>query len=144
MQSIRRDILVGWTVLILDDIPDNLEIARTILEQYGATVHTATNGAEGLEVLDQIKPDFIISDLSMPVMDGWDFIASIKKNRGLAGIPVIALTAHAVAGDRIRAMAAGFHNYMTKPFTVNTFAADLIRILEDGSEFDRTLHMSAT
>lgn len=144
MEKVQRDLLVGWSVLIIEDMPDNLDIAQTLLEEYGATVYTATNGAEGLEVLQQIKPNFVLSDISMPIMDGWDFIATVKKDRGLADIPVIALTAHAMTGDRARAMAAGFHNYMTKPFTISTFVNDLMRILVDVPEFDRTLHFSVT
>lgn len=143
MLNIEQDILIGWHVLVLDDMPDNLEIAKVMLEQQGATVYTATNGVEGLEVLQQIKPDFVLSDISMPIMDGWDFIAAIKKDRGLSDIPVIALTANAMVGDRTRAMAAGFHNYMTKPLTFKTFVSDLMRVLVDVSEPNHTLHLSA-
>jgi CheY-like chemotaxis protein len=79
----------------------------------------------------KVKPKLIISDLSMPVMDGWEFIEAMKKDRELAGIPTIALTAHAMPGDREKAIAAGFHNYLTKPLTVDTFSSDLVRILID-------------
>jgi CheY-like chemotaxis protein len=67
----------------------------------------------------------------MPVMDGWGFIHALKKDRALAEIPAIALTAHAMIGDRDRAFAAGFHNYLTKPLTADTFIYDLLKLLMD-------------
>ena len=139
IQSIPRDLLAGCHILLLDDEPDSLEVAETILSMYSATVHTATNGKEGLQILNRIRPDFIISDISMPIMDGWDFIATIQKDRGLAEIPVIALTAQAVQEDRVRAITAGFHNYMTKPLTVQTFMADLLHLLLDVPELNDML-----
>lgn len=104
MNHIPQDLLRGWTVVVLDDDPDSLELVRTILTAYDANVYTASNGQAGLALLREVKPDFVISDLSMPVMDGWAFADALKKNRGLAEIPVIALTAHAMQGDRERAM----------------------------------------
>jgi len=139
MQSIPNDLLENWNVLIVDDQPDNLEIAEVILSTYGAIVHTASNGKEGLEVLQTMKPHFIISDLSMPEMDGWEFIARLQKDRGLAEIPAIALTAHTNSGFRERAIAAGFHNYLTKPFIIETFVKDLVRLLLTVPEFDDLL-----
>ncbi len=65
----------------------------------------------------------------MPVMDGWGMIYKLKNNRALMDIPVIALTAHAMVGDRERAIGAGFHNYLTKPLTATTFIHDLVKLL---------------
>jgi CheY-like chemotaxis protein len=131
MSSIRRDILSGWNVLVIDDEPDSLDVARRILRHYGAEVHTATNGQEGLEAVRSVRPRFVISDLSMPVMDGWGFLEEMKRNRDTLEIPVIALTAHAMVGDRQRAIVAGFHNHMTKPLTPANFMTDLLRVLDD-------------
>lgn len=131
MQEINKNLLDGWDVVVIDDEEDSLEVAEIILMEYGANVYTASDGQEGLEVVQRVKPRLVISDLSMPVMDGWSFINSMKKDRGLAEIPVIALTAHAMVGDRERAMAAGFHNYLTKPLTVDTFMQDLVSLLVD-------------
>jgi CheY-like chemotaxis protein len=117
--------------VVLEDELDSLEVAEIILNEYGAIVHTASNGKEGLEVVRRVKPRFVISDLSMPVMDGWGFISNMKADTALTQIPVIALTAHAMVGDRERAIAAGFHNYLTKPLTVDTFMADLVGLLID-------------
>ena len=129
MDNIPRDLLAGWDIVVIDDEEDSLEVAEVILLEYGANVHTASNGQEGLEVVEAVRPRFVISDLSMPNVDGWGFIAAMQKERELAQIPVIALTAHAMTGDRERAIAAGFHNYLTKPLTVETFMGDLVNLL---------------
>ena len=129
--TIPRDILHGWTVLVVDDEHDSLDVARRILNYYGAEVVIAINGQEGLELARAHTPRFIISDLSMPVMDGWEFIENMKKDHHLAAIPVIALTAHAMPGDRSRALSAGFHNYLSKPLTPATFMRDLLTLLGD-------------
>src|SRR5690606_33940260 len=72
--DIPRNLLEGWDIVVLDDEDDSLEVAEIILTEYGATVHTAANGKEGLEKVIAVKPRFVISDLSMPEMDGWGFI----------------------------------------------------------------------
>jgi CheY-like chemotaxis protein len=129
--QIARDILAGWTVLVVDDEEDSLNVATRILKYYGANVLTANSGYQGLEVAAREKPRFIISDLSMPGMDGWGLIEALKSDGALASIPVIALTAHAMIGDRQRAIEAGFHNYLTKPLTPATFMRDLLNLLMD-------------
>ena len=141
MQHIPSDLLSGWDVVVLDDEEDSLEVAEIILLEYGASVNTASNGLEGLEVVRGTKPRFVISDLSMPEMDGWGFISNMKKDRSLAHIPVIALTAHAMVGDRERAVSAGFHNYLTKPLTVDTFMQDLVNLLIDIPELVEHLNI---
>jgi CheY-like chemotaxis protein len=139
MQKPNRDILKGWDVLVIDDDPKSLDVASRILAHYGATVHQAVNGQEGLEKVETVRPKFIISDLSMPVMDGWVFISRMQADRGLATIPAIALTAHAMVGDRERAMASGFHNYLSKPLSPATFITDLLRLLVDIPELEALL-----
>ncbi len=131
MSIIPSNLLEGWDVIVIDDEPDSLEVARFILAFYGANVHTATNGKEGIGLVEQIKPRFIISDLSMPEMDGWEFVSTLKSAARSQSIPVIALTAHAMKGDRERAIEAGFHNYLTKPLTANTFMDELLTLLLD-------------
>lgn len=139
--QIPDNLLEGWDIVVLEDEPDSLEVAEIILDEYGASVNTATNGQEGIEVVRRVKPRFVISDLSMPVMDGWGFISEMKADPELLHIPVIALTAHAMVGDRERAVAAGFHNYLTKPLTVDTFMADLVRLLIDIPELADSLNI---
>ena len=130
-QIIPMDLLKDWDVVVIDDEPDSLEVVRFILDFYGASVHTATNGKEGIALVAKFKPRFVISDLSMPEMDGWEFLSQLKLTLSTRDIPVVALTAHAMRGDRERAVAAGFHNYLTKPLTANTFMDQLIVLLLD-------------
>ncbi|MBL8162606.1 MAG: response regulator [Anaerolineae bacterium] len=139
---IPRTILKDWVVLVVDDEADSLEVATRILRHYGAVVHTATNGLEGLDIVRTIKPRFIISDLSMPAMDGWGMLDALKRDRTTLEIPVIALTAHAMAGDREKAIMAGFHNYLTKPLTPATFLRDLLNLLTDIPEFASEIKVS--
>ena len=135
MMTLPRTLLQGWSVLVVDDEPDSLEVAVRILRFYAAFVTTASNGREGMELAKANRPKLIISDISMPIMDGWAFIAELKLNIATRDIPTNALTAHAMVGDRQRAIAAGFHNYITKPLTAGTFIRDLLRILLDTPEF---------
>lgn len=129
MSNIPFDLLKDWNIIVIDDEPDSLEVARYILDFYGANVHTAVNGKDGLSLVDKIQPHFIISDLSMPEMDGWEFLRVLKSRNTHNVIPVIALTAHAMKGDKERAIEAGFNNYLTKPLTASTFIDELLTLL---------------
>jgi CheY-like chemotaxis protein len=131
MQPIPQDLLKDWRILVIDDEDDSLEVAEIILLEYGANLYTASNGKDGLDLVYEVMPHFVISDISMPILDGWGFISALKEDRSIAHIPVIALTAHAMKGDRERAIGAGFHNYLSKPLTVHTFMDDLLRLLVD-------------
>lgn len=129
MRELPRDMLSGWVVVVVDDEDDSLEVAEIILLSYGAIVHTGVNGAEGVALIKSIKPRFAISDLSMPVMDGWGLIHTLRSDPEFQEIPVFALTAHAMIGDRERAVAAGFTNYMTKPLNAAMFIQELVILL---------------
>ena len=137
--NMQGDILRGWQVLIVDDEPDSLEITTELISLYGAIVHQATNGREALAIAQQQTPDFIISDINMPIMDGWGLIAELKKDRVTLDIPVIALTAYGMDGDRNRAIAAGFHNHLAKPLDARNFVDDLLRLLLDVPELAERL-----
>lgn len=123
--------MAGWDVLIVDDEPDSLDVAGTLLEMVGVNVLTANNGKEGLQQAKTHRPKFIISDLSMAEMSGWEMLKHLKEDLTTRDIPVIALTAHAMRGDRERAVAAGFNNYLSKPLCPETFINDLLRLLID-------------
>ena len=123
--------LAGWKVLVVDDEPDSLEVAGDLLEMVGVVVLTANNGVEGLEQARAYLPNFIISDLSMPEMSGWEMLKHLKEDGATQDIPVIALTAHAMQGDRERVLAAGFNNYLSKPLRPETFVSDLLKLLVD-------------
>lgn len=110
----------SWNILVVDDDEDNLSIASDTLGLFGITVHTAENGEAGLDAIYDIRPTFVLLDLSMPVKDGWETLIEIRQNPEYADMPVIALTAHAMIGDKERAMEAGFDGYITKPFNIGT------------------------
>jgi two-component system cell cycle response regulator DivK len=115
-----------WTVLIVDDESDNLGVAQKVLSYGGAKVHIARNGIEGLDVLETVIPTFILLDLSMPEMDGWEMCRTARSNQEMNNVPIIALTAHAMAGDKERALQAGFDGYIAKPFRINSFMEDIL------------------
>jgi CheY-like chemotaxis protein len=129
--TIPRTILAQWDVLVVEDEADSLDVAFRVLRYYGATVHIAHNGREALDVLKTITPKFILSDLSMPTMSGWELIEHINRDQRLVGIPIIALTSHAMQGDREKAISKGFYNYLTKPLTAGNFIRDLLVLLVD-------------
>ncbi len=133
--TISRTVLNSWTILAIDDEPDSLEVVTRILRFHGASIVTGCNGQEGLELARKVHPHLIISDISMPVLDGWGLIYELKKDRTTLNIPAIALTAHAMPGDRSRAISAGFHNYLTKPLTAKSFMSDLLILLLEMPEF---------
>lgn len=137
--KIPSNILAKWKVLVVDDEPDSLIVATHILKFYGADVITATNGREGFELASQALPRFIISDISMPEVDGWELIKLLYKSPKTREIPVIALTAHAMTGDREKAISAGFYNYLTKPLNAQTFIHELLNLLVNIPEFSEEL-----
>lgn len=139
----NKDILKGWKLLIVEDEPDNLEVIGRILHHFGATVEMATDGKEGLAALEKLTPDVIISDISMPVMDGWEFCYTVLNTPAIAHIPLVALTAHAMLGDRERALAAGFTGYITKPITPGTFISQLLEILQAHPQLKERFHPTA-
>jgi CheY-like chemotaxis protein len=131
--------LQGWKVLVVDDEPDSLEVASRLLKYAGADVTTATNGMEALEKVREVRPQLVITDLSMPKMDGWGLLEQLKLERDTLEIPVIALTAHTMPGDRERAIAAGFHNHIPKPLDPVRFISQLINIVVDIPELKAQL-----
>ena len=123
-----------WTVLIVDDEPDNLGVPLKTLTHFGATVYTAEDGQQALTLLSEVEPTFVLLDLSMPVMDGWETIREMRNNPRTTSLPVIALTAHAMGGDKQRAMDAGFDGYITKPFRIATFLNEIQECLDHISQ----------
>jgi CheY-like chemotaxis protein len=104
-------------VLLAEDNVVNQVLASRLLEKYGHTVVVASNGRKALEALENQKFDFVVMDVSMPEMDGFEAAAAIRAREGGTGshIPIIAMTAHAMKGDRERCLAAGMDAYVSKP-----------------------------
>lgn len=117
--------ITTWHVMVVDDEPDNLEVVAETLEFNGAQVKTAPDGKEALEMLKKFSANLILTDLSMPVMNGWVLRSQLKLDPKLAPIPVLALSAHAIMGDKERALEAGFDGYLTKPVDIHTLVNDI-------------------
>lgn len=110
-------------VLIVEDNMDTYELVKFILEKNGYDTFLAMNGRDGVNAASKQRPDLIIMDLQMPEMDGWTATRLIKGNISTSEIPLIALTAHVLPGDRQRAIDSGCDEYITKPM-------DLIELVE--------------
>jgi CheY-like chemotaxis protein len=106
-------------VLLVEDNEMNRDMLSRRLFRRGHEVVIAEDGATGVSLARSARPDIILMDMSLPVMDGWEATRQIKADPAIQGIPVIALTAHAMAGDEEKAMAAGCNGYETKPVDLN-------------------------
>jgi len=104
------------TVLYIDDTENNRILVTRRLEKKGYQVVTAENAGQGLALAASSLPDLILMDMGMPDVDGWSATRELKADTRLCHIPVIALTAHAMQGDREKALGAGCDDYETKPF----------------------------
>jgi two-component system cell cycle response regulator DivK len=113
------------TVLIVEDSDDARYFMRLALEQRGYLITEAENGAKAVELAQLERPDIILMDLSLPVLDGIAATEKIRATDGLGGIPIIAVTAHQETDFRAGAKAAGFDAYVTKPIDID-FLGDLI------------------
>ena len=105
----------GKTVLVVEDNPDNLLVITAILTEIGVDAITATNGQEAVDIVGHTRPDLILMDIQLPHLSGLDAARQIKARPGLKDIPIIALTAKAMKGDREEALAAGCDGYLSKP-----------------------------
>jgi two-component system cell cycle response regulator DivK len=114
------------TVLIVEDSDDARYFMRLALEQLGYIIVEAENGAKAVEVAERERPDIILMDLSLPIMDGLAATEKIRATDELKATPIIAVTAHQETDFRVGAKAAGFDAYVTKPIDID-FLSDLIR-----------------
>jgi two-component system, cell cycle response regulator DivK len=117
-------------ILIVEDNEMNLDMLSRRLARKGYQVITATDGADGLQMASYEMPDLILMDMSLPGMDGWEATTHLKANPETSRIPVIALTAHAMVGDRERAMAAGCNDYDTKPVEIDRLLGKMEELLK--------------
>jgi CheY-like chemotaxis protein len=102
-------------LLLVEDNEMNRDMLSRRLERRGYQVITATDGQQGLELAQRDQPDLVLMDMSLPIMDGWEATRRLKSSAETQSIPIISLTAHAMAGDREKALDAGADDYDTKP-----------------------------
>lgn len=110
-------------ILIAEDNPENLDMLRRRLERRGYTILVAENGQLAIDQALAHRPDLILMDVSMPVMSGLDATLAIRAHADIAATPIIALTAHAMDGDRARCLEAGCNAYATKPVDLPSLVA---------------------
>jgi len=118
-------------ILAVDDEPDNLAVLKATLEMlHSAVVETAGSCDEALACLEHFHADVIVTDLSMPKKDGYYLLHVLRERTETTALPIIALTAHAMSGDREHILAAGFDGYISKPFEIATLGMDLADAVE--------------
>jgi CheY-like chemotaxis protein len=117
------------TILIVEDNEMNRDMLSRRLERKGYQVLIAVDGAMGIAVARENSPDLILMDMSLPVVDGWEATRRLKADEALKHIPVIALTAHAMANDRQKALEAGCDEYDTKPIELPRLLAKMEALL---------------
>ena len=116
-------------ILLVEDNDLNRDMLSRRLIKRGFTVITAVNGREGINKAINDKPNLILMDLSLPIINGWDATKKIKENSLTANIPIIALTAHAMSEDRKKAMEAGCDEYDTKPINFDDLLKKINRLI---------------
>lgn len=116
-------------ILVVEDVDMNRELVVQLLEDKYRVIE-AVNGQEGLEIAERERPELILMDLSLPVIDGWEATRRLKANDELKSIPIIALTAHAMVGDEEKAKDAGCDDYLVKPLDEDELYAKVAKYLE--------------
>jgi CheY-like chemotaxis protein len=115
-------------ILVVEDVEFNRDLVVQLLEdEY--QILTAADGAEGIRLAERERPDLILMDLSLPVIDGWEAARRIKANAALKNIPIIALSAHAMRGDEEKARQSGCDDYLSKPLDEDLLFAKLAKFL---------------
>ena len=116
-------------ILVVEDQEDNRRILRDLLVNAGYELIEAESGEEALMAVEAQRPDLILMDIQLPVMDGYEATRRIKSNPGMKEIPIIAVTSYALSGDEGKARAAGCNAYVTKPFSPRALLAKVREFL---------------
>jgi two-component system cell cycle response regulator DivK len=121
--------MTNGCVLVIEDNRDNMLLMIDVLEALNYQVVQARDGQSGVELAVTAKPDLILMDLTLPIMDGWTAVGKIKSNPASNAIPVVALSGHARVEDRERALAAGCDDYLSKPIDLSSLMVILTKLL---------------
>jgi len=130
-------------VLIAEDNAVNRELLRELLETRGYTVVEACDGEEALRMIEQTQPDLLLLDIGMPVLDGFAVVRKIRENPRLAPLPVVAVTAYAMQGDREKILNSKFDGYLSKPVNSRSLAEELDRLLSKRSGQDASQNQAS-
>lgn len=122
---------MATTVLYIEDNEQNLYLITFLLESHGFRVCAARDGREGIASAAGLRPDMILLDIQLPLMDGYEVAGRLRANPDLADIPIVAVTSYAMAGDREKALASGCTGYIEKPINPETFVRDVQRFLPE-------------
>jgi two-component system, cell cycle response regulator DivK len=117
------------TILCVEDNPDNRTLVRRIMVSQNYSLLEAVNAAEALDILEHTRPDLILMDINMPEMDGYTLTAKIKSMPGFERIPILALTANVMRGDKEKTLEAGCDGYIQKPLDVDQLIKEVERFL---------------
>jgi CheY-like chemotaxis protein len=117
--------LMKSKVMVIEDNEQNMYMITYLLESYSYEVIQSFNGIEGIKKAKEEKPDIILLDIQLPEMDGYNITREIKKNEELKNIPIIAVTAYAMMGDKEKAIDAGAIGYIEKPIDPDTFVSQM-------------------
>lgn len=120
-------------ILVIEDNDQNLYLVTFLLEKQGHSVIAAQDGAEGIRLALESRPDLILLDIQLPVMDGHAVARALRGHPSMESTPIVAVTSYAMAGDRERVLAAGCNGYIEKPIDPDTFVASVFAHLIDGS-----------
>jgi len=123
-------------VLIAEDNAVNRELLRELLETRGYVVLEACDGQEALHMIELTQPDLLLLDIGMPVLDGFAVVRKIRENPRLAALPVVAVTAYAMQGDREKILNSQFDGYLSKPVNSRSLAEELDRLLSKRADQD--------
>ena len=121
------------TVLIAEDNSVNRELLRELLEMRGYAVIEAADGIETIDKISEAKPDILLLDLNMPVLDGFGTVKRIREDSRFSSLPVLAVTAYAMRGDREKILNSGFDGYLSKPISSAELEQELGRLLKNTS-----------
>ena len=120
---------IDTTILYVEDNVDNRTLVRRILTAEGYTLIEAVNATQALDIMKSTQPDLILMDINMPDMDGYTLTAKIKSVPDLKSIPIVALTANVMRGDRERSLEAGCDGYIQKPIDIDSLSKEIERFL---------------
>ncbi len=118
-------------ILMVEDTEDNRQIMRDLMASAGYELLEAVNGADGVAMAGLHKPDLILMDIQLPVMDGYEASRRIKADPALRHIPIIAVTSYALSGDEAKTLAAGCNGYVAKPFSPRSLLAKIREFLPE-------------